>query len=212
MRSEDLGRLAAARSSQHVQAGETFVNEGETATHFFNLTEGTVKVYKLLPDGRRQITGFLFAGDLLGLAANDSYTYSAEALTPVTVCRFPRRQFERLLEEYPRMERRLVSIASNELAAAQEQMVLLGRKTAHERIASFLLMLAAREERIGHRGDALRLPMTRTDIADYLGLTTETASRVFTSFKKRGWIELESSNKVTLSDRDALEELANGLE
>ena len=212
MRSEDMGRMATIRNAHRVEAGETFVSEGEAAMHLFNITEGSVKVYKLMPDGRRQITGFLFAGDLLGLAVNDTYTYSAEALTPVSVCQFPRRQLERLLDEFPKMEKRMLAIASNELAAAQEQMMLLGRKTAQERIASFLLMLARREERADGSGDALRLTMTRTDIADYLGLTTETASRVFTSFKKRGWIELEAGNRVILTDRDTLEELATGVE
>lgn len=212
MEAEDLGRLAAARTHQHVSAGETFLNEGDAATHFFNLIEGAVKVFKLLPDGRRQITGFLFAGDLLGLAFNESYSYSAEAITPVKLCRFPRRQLERLLDEFPRMEKRLLAMASNELAAAQEQMMLLGRKTAHERIASFLLSLARREERAGRVCEMLHLPMTRTDIADYLGLTTETASRVFTSLKKRGAIELEGAGSVRLADRAALEELATGLE
>ena len=172
MRSEDLGHLAAARTHQQVKAGETFLDEGDAATHFFNIVEGAVKVFKLLPDGRRQVTGFLFAGDLLGLAFNDSYTYSAEAITDVRICRFPRRQLERLLEQFPRMERRALAMASNELAAAQEQMMLLGRKTAHERIASFLLSLARRAEQRGGDGDTIRLPMTRTDIADYLGLTT----------------------------------------
>jgi CRP/FNR family transcriptional regulator len=212
MRSEDIGRLAAIRNAHRVAPGESIVNEGDAATHFFNITEGAVKVYKLMPDGRRQITGFLFAGDLLGLAVNDTYTYSAEALTSVTVCQFPRRQLERLLDEFPKMEKRLLAIASNELAAAQEQMVLLGRKTAQERIASFLLMLACREERRGVSIGTLHLTMTRTDIADYLGLTTETTSRVFTAFKRRGWIELESGNRVVLADRDTLEELASGLE
>ena len=212
MRTEDLGRLAAARVHQHVAAGETFLDEGEAATHFFSIIDGAVKVFKLMPDGRRQITGFLFAGDLLGLAFNDSYTYSAEAITPVKICRFPRRQLDRLLDEFPKMERRLLAIASNELAAAQEQMMLLGRKTAHERIASFLLSLARRAERFGAPGDHVTLPMTRTDIADYLGLTTETASRVFTSLKKRGYIELEAAGRVRLSDRATLEELATGLE
>jgi CRP/FNR family transcriptional regulator len=211
MREQDLGRLSGARTSQHIEAGETFLSEGDAATHFLTIIDGAVKVYKLMPDGRRQITGFLFAGDLLGLAVNDTYTYSAEALTAVAVCRFPRRQFERLLDDFPKVEKRLLAMASNELAAAQEQMMLLGRKTAHERIASFLLMLARRQERFGRSGTELELSMTRTDIADYLGLTTETASRVFTSLKKRGWIEL-SSGKVTLSDRDMLEELAAGLE
>ena len=212
MRTEDLGRLAMIRTSQHIAAGETFLNEGDEATHFFTITEGAVKVYKLMPDGRRQVTGFLFAGDLLGLAFNDTYTYSAEAMTPVALCRFPRAQLERLLDEFPKVEKRLLAIASNELAAAQEQMMLLGRKTAHERIASFLMMLSRREERFGRDGDVLRLAMTRTDIADFLGLTTETTSRVFTSLKKRGTIELESSGKVRLCDRDTIEELATGLE
>jgi CRP/FNR family transcriptional regulator, anaerobic regulatory protein len=211
MREQDLGRLSGARTTQQIEAGETFLNEGDAATHFLNIVDGAVKVYKLMPDGRRQITGFLFAGDLLGLAVNDSYTYSAEAMTSVAVCRFPRKQLERLLDDFPKMEKRLLAMASNELAAAQEQMMLLGRKTAHERIASFLLMMARRQERFGRSGTEVELSMTRTDIADYLGLTTETSSRVFTSLKKRGWIEL-SSGKVTLSDRDMLEELAAGLE
>lgn len=212
MRSEDIGRLAAIRNAHRVAPGESIVNEGDAATHFFNITEGAVKVYKLMPDGRRQITGFLFAGDLLGLAVNDTYTYSAEALTSVTVCQFPRRQLERLLDEFPKMEKRLLAMASNELAAAQAQMMLLGRKTAHERIASFLLSLAERQERLGDGDEVLHLPMTRTDIADFLGLTTETASRVFTSLKKRGYITLESSDRVRITDRDELEELASGLE
>jgi CRP/FNR family transcriptional regulator len=211
MPAENLSLLAAARMHQHAAPGETFLNEGEPATHFFNVVEGAVKVFKLLPDGRRQITGFLFAGDLLGLAFNDTYTYSAEAITPVKLCRFPRRQLERLLDAFPRIERRLLAMASNELAAAQEQMMLLGRKTAHERIASFLLSLARREERHGG-GASVLLPMTRTDIADYLGLTTETASRVFTSLKKRGYIELEAGGRVLFTDRDGLEEIATGLE
>lgn len=212
MRTEDLGRLAAARVPQQVAPGETFIDESEPATHFFNITQGAVKVYKLLPDGRRQITGFLFAGDLLGLAFNGTYVYSAEALTPATICRFPRRQLDRLLDDFPAMEKRLLAMASNELAAAQEQMMMLGRKTAHERIASFLLAFAARQERLGGGPNVVRLPMTRTDIADYLGLTTETVSRVFTSLKKRGWIALRSNSEVELSDRDAVEELATGLE
>jgi CRP/FNR family transcriptional regulator len=212
MQAEDLGRLAATRTHQSVAAGETFLNESEMATHFFNIVEGAVKVFKLMPDGRRQITGFLFAGDLLGLAFNDSYTYSAEAITPVKICRFPRRQLERLLDEFPKMEKRLLAMASNELAAAQEQMMLLGRKTAHERIASFLLSLARRERRFGRTGATVPLPMTRTDIADFLGLTTETASRVFTSLRKQGYIEIETAGSVRLTDRDTLEELATGLE
>lgn len=211
MRTEDLGRLAAAKVTQQVEPGATFIDESEPATHFFNITEGAVKVYKLLPDGRRQVTGFLFAGELLGLAFNGAYVYSAEALTRATLCRFPRRQLERLLDDFPALEKRLLALASNDLAAAQEQMMLLGRKTAHERIASFLLGLADRQERLGGDGEVVHLPMTRTDIADYLGLTTETVSRVFTCLKKRRWIALRGNDEVELSDREAIEDLATGL-
>lgn len=209
---QDLDRLSAATTPQRLGPGETFLNEGDDASHFFNITSGSAKVYKLLPNGRRQITGFLFAGDLLGLAFNETYTYSAESLTDMTLCRFPRRQFERLLEQMPKMERRLLSMASHELAAAQEQMVLLGRKTARERVASFLLNLARRGERFGRLGDTVTLSMTRTDIADYLGLTTETVSRTFTGLRNDGSIALDGANVVHILDRDALEDAAETAE
>lgn len=205
---EALDRLAGFSAPQTLAAGETFVAEGDRATHFFAITAGSVKVFKLLPDGRRQVTGFLFQGDFLGLAFNDSYTYSAEALTDTTVCRMPRQQFEGVIGAYPVMERRLLAMASNELAAAQEQMVMLGRKTAQERVASFLLGLIRRQERLGRDGKAIRLTMTRTDIADYLGLTTETVSRTFTGLRAAGHIELDGTTLVRVLDRDALQQIA----
>lgn len=208
---EALDRLAGLSAPQQLEAGETFLAEGERATHFFAITAGSVKVFKLLPDGRRQVTGFLFQGDFLGLAFNNSYTYSAEALTDTTICRMPRRQFEGMVETYPAMERRLRAMASNELAAAQEQMVMLGRKTAQERVASFLLGLIRRQERQGRDGKAIRLTMTRTDIADYLGLTTETVSRTFTSLRGDGHIELDGTTLVRVLDRAALQQIAEML-
>jgi CRP/FNR family transcriptional regulator len=205
---EALDRLAGLSASQQLEAGETFLAEGDVAKVFFAIIAGSVKVFKLLPDGRRQVTGFLFQGDFLGLAFNDSYTYSAEALTDTTICRMPRRQFEGLLQDYPTIERRLLAMASNELAAAQEQMVVLGRKTAQERVASFLLGLIRRQERLGRDGKAIRLTMTRTDIADYLGLTTETVSRTFTGLRGAGHIELDGITLVRVLDRDALRQIA----
>jgi len=120
MRTQDLGRLAALTVPQQIAAGDTFIDESEPATHFFNVTQGAVKVYKLLPDGRRQVTGFLFAGDLLGLAFNNAYVYSAEALTPVTVCRFPRRQLDRLLDEFHGVERARRGAGANDAARPQD--------------------------------------------------------------------------------------------
>ena len=206
----DLGRLAEITSVQDVARHQVFVTEGDTANHFFNITEGTVKVYKLLPDGRQQITGFLFAGDFLGLSFLDKYGCSAEAITEVRCCRFARKQFAALLADFPEMERRLLNIASNELVAAQDQMVLLGRKNAREKVSTFLLMLSRRAVHAGRTADPVILPMTRTEIADYLGLTVETVSRTFTELKKDGVIELPDASVAHLSNRAALEDISEG--
>ncbi|MGE0254876.1 MAG: cyclic nucleotide-binding domain-containing protein [Alphaproteobacteria bacterium] len=190
--------------------GTDIFGEGEPAGALYNLTGGTVKLYKLLPDGRRQITGFLFPGDFLGLAMNEAYAHTAEAVGDVTLCRFPRGRFEGLLERLPRLEHRLLEMASNELAQAQDQMLLLGRKTATEKIASFLLLLSRRQAARGEPASPVRLPMGRADIADYLGLTVETVSRCFTALKTGGPIRLLTSSAVELRDRAALEALAEG--
>ena len=184
--------------------------EGDDADNLFVLISGALKLYKLLPDGRRQITGFLYSGDLLGLAFNDVYQYTAEALTPSRLCRLPRARFEALLADLPMLGNRLLNLASTEMAAAQKQMLLLGRKTAKERLASFLLQLA---ERAGQRGKSetlLRLPMSRGDIGDFLGLTVETVSRTVTKLKADGLIVLREGNVVELRDPDGLVEIAEG--
>ena len=205
---DDLDRLAGLVAPQQLMAGETLIDDGDEASHVFTITAGFMKIYKLLPDGRRQITGFLFQGDFVGLAFDNTYIYSAEALTDTTVCRFARRQFETFVDDRPAMERRLRAMASNELAAAQDQMVLLGRKTAVERVASFLLGLIRRQERLGRDGKAVRLTMTRNDIADYLGLTTETVSRTFTGLRNQGVIELDGITLVRVRDRARIEAIA----
>lgn len=187
------------------------INEAENADNLFNITAGCVRLYKLLGDGRRQITGFLFPGDFLGLAVDETYGYSAEAITKVEACRFPRRRFEGLLDDIPKLERRLLGLASNELAAAQDQMLLLGRKTAQEKVASFLLTLSHRARQAGRTDNPVELPMSRSDIADYLGLTTETVSRTFTQMKRTGAIRLMEGSRVAIPDPDVLEDISNAL-
>lgn len=169
-----------------VADGRSFIEEGAPAHDFFVVTGGRVKLFTLLPDGRRQITGFAEGGDFLGLAASTSYAFGAEALGSATLCRFPHAGMQRLTERFPSLEHRLREEASRELALMQARMTLLGRKTARERVATFLI------ERCTHldRPDSARpveldLPMPRTDIADYLGLTIETVSRILSAFKKR---------------------------
>lgn len=207
---EDVGYITKIGVTQRFGAGQTLLNEGEPASRFAIITEGAVKVYKLMLDGRRQITGFLFAGDILGFTFAPDFSYSADALTEVRLCRLPRSQFERLLDDHPAMARHFLAMASTELAAAQTQMVLLGRKSADEKIASFVLMLSDREYKHDRSGAVIALPMTRTDIADYLGLTTETVSRTFTRLKNYGWIALETPGSITILDHNALSNLADG--
>ncbi len=204
----ELNRLAAITTQIEAAPKQTIFFEGDPADHLFVVTEGGVKLYKLLSDGRRQITGFIFTGDFLGLALHDNYAYSAEAMSKLELCRFPRRKLERLLEEIPRLERRLLQTASNELAAAQDQMLLLGRKTARERIATFLLNLSERAIRHGETGEVVALPMSRGDIGDYLGLTIETVSRTFTRLKKQGVVDLSNLREAKMLDRGALRDIA----
>jgi CRP/FNR family transcriptional regulator len=184
--------------------------EGAQAQHVSNVIEGTVTLYKLLPDGRRQILGFLFPGDFVGLALDPTYGCSAEATTVVRMCRFPRERLEKMFKDLPALEHRLLEIAGNEIKAAQEQMLLLGRKTARERLASFLLTLSRRAAARGRAASPVDLPMRRSDIGDYLGLTIETVSRTFTQFKKAGLIGLPNQSQVALLQREILETIAEG--
>jgi len=207
---DELEHLAEIVTDQTVETGHAIFSEGDEASSLFNVTGGVVKLYKLLPDGRRQITGFLFPGDFLGLAVNDQYGYSAEAVEPVRLCRFPRLSLERVMDRYPHMKARLFTMASNELAAAQDQMLLLGRKTARERIASFLLQLQSSAKRRGHPVNPVRLPMNRGDIADFLGLTTETVSRTISAMKRAGVIALREGGTVDVRDQAGLDAIAAG--
>ncbi len=211
MDADDLSLLAEIVQIVRLDAHENLFHEGEPADHLFNVTSGTVKLFKLLPDGRRQITGFMITGDFLGLSVNETYSYTAEAVTDVTLCRFPRHKLDRLTEQYPRLQRRLFAMASNELVAAQDQMLLLGRKSAREKICSFLVTLADRAIRRGQIESPVHMPMSRSDIADYLGLTTETVSRTITQLKTAGLIQLQPSGRVQLNDLEALRGEAEGI-
>jgi CRP/FNR family transcriptional regulator len=206
----DCGKLAQFKSlgrTLKLDSSQTLFHEGDPATRVFTLTSGTLKLYKLLPDGRRQVTGFIHPGDFLGMSMDDEHVFTAEAVEDAILCWFPRNRFDGFVEENGSMERELYRMAAHELAAAQQQMVLLGRKTATERLASFLLLLAERAERVPGR-TSVRLPMSRSDIADYLGLTKETISRVFSIFRRDRLIRLRAADEVEIVDREGLEQLA----
>jgi CRP/FNR family transcriptional regulator len=208
LESEALRAYKQTGTTLKVEAGAAIFFEGDPAANVYTLISGTLRLSKLLSDGRRQIAGFLFAGDFLGLTVAEEHAFTAEAITPAVLCRFPRPRFERFLDDHPEMERRLYAIAAHELSAARHQLVLLGRKTATERVVSFLLMLADRCRRQGGFADEIELPMTRTDIADYLGLRIETVSRELSALKAQRLVQFGGTHSVRLLAKDRLRALA----
>ena len=181
---EQLGHRLQYRPNEPV-----FTQE-EIATSCYNVLEGVMRLYKLLPDGRRQIVGFALPGDFLGLSSTDRYAISADAVGPVVACRFVKRLFSRFAEDRPGLLRRINEFAARELSGAQEQMVLLGRRSAEEKVAIFLIKWRDRLARIGPLAAMTPLPISRQDIADYLGLTIETVSRTLNKLERDGVIEI----------------------
>jgi CRP/FNR family transcriptional regulator len=193
---DELRQLGSIATAVKLDRGRTVFFEGDDSTYLFNVVTGAIRLSKLLPDGRRQVTGFLFAGDFLGLAISDVYVYSAETLTEASLCRFDRARLRQLMGRLPKLEHELLKLSSNELSQAQDHLMMLGRKTANERLTTVLLKLV---ERIGQRDNGgwnLELPMTREDLADYTGLTTETVSRTFTQLRNQGVIETPNRRLV----------------
>lgn len=206
----ELSRFGGGMKNVVLQPGDHLVDEGEPETHVFSVTDGCLKCFKLLPDGRRQIIGFLFPGDFLGLARSETNPSSVEAVTLANVCRMERRELEKLAGSIPNLERRLHDMASEALAEVQGQLLLLGRKTAHERVATFLLMLARRAGERGVSANPVDVPMSRDDIGDFLGLTTETVSRTFSRLRKDGLIGGDRDRKIEILDEDGLSAIAEG--
>ena len=193
-----LERLGARRSFTR---DEEIYAEGDRADCWFKVVSGTVRICKLMADGRRHIAEFFFAGDCFGFDGVGERAFSAEAVGDVVVMRFSRGATERLVGERPGLARGLCNMTLRNLAHAQTRLFLLGRMTAPERVASFVLELA--ERRDVRRN--LDVPMSRNDIADYLGLTIETVCRVLSSLKREGVIAIPSPHRIEIRDREALE-------
>jgi CRP/FNR family transcriptional regulator len=176
----------------HFISRETVFAQEELTTSFYNLRDGVMRLYKLLPDGRRQIVGFAVPGNFLGMATSARHSVSADAVGPVAVGRFSRTSFARFIEDKPHLLRRINELVVRELSQAQDHMVLLGRRSAEEKVASFLMGWRNRLARLGAATDMVPLLMGRQDIADFLGLTIETVSRTFTKLERDGLIEIVS--------------------
>jgi CRP/FNR family transcriptional regulator, anaerobic regulatory protein len=183
-----LQSLFGRQPIEKFEAGTTILWEGDAAAHIFEVTEGVLRIFRILSDGRRVITGFLYPGDILGVSLKDRYLYSAEAVTPTRVRRFTRNRFQEEIDRSPELRPQLFSRLCDEMAAAQDQMVLLARKNAEERVCSFLLLMARRMNCDQQPTPVIEIAMTRLDMADYLGLTIETVSRTMTKLTNRGVI------------------------
>jgi CRP/FNR family transcriptional regulator len=211
---EEITRLNAIARFKTFAAGSVILRDHDEPDYFANVVAGVVKLTKTLSDGRQQIVGLQFPSDFLGRPFRQRSPYYAEAANDVTLCTFERNQFERMVKEIPGIERRLFEHTLDELDAAQEWMVLLGRKSATEKVASFLLLVARRSQLVGcghgGAGEAGRfdLPLSRSEIADYLGLTIETVSRQFTGLKRQAVIQLEGPRTLIVPDIARLEKLA----
>ncbi|WP_241767791.1 Crp/Fnr family transcriptional regulator [Tanticharoenia sakaeratensis] len=206
---DDLVHLARATTQIIRMPGQLLVEEGAPAHDFFTITSGNAKLFKLLSDGRRQIMSFAGPGDFIGLAASDVHAASVEAIDTITACRIPRTRMHALMTRFPELEHRLLREAGRELSRAQSQILLLGRKTARERVASFLLSHVPPS---GHAMCAAErfaaLPMTRADIADYLGLTIETVSRTLSQLGRDQVIALDAQHAVRVLDFERLQTIA----
>jgi CRP/FNR family transcriptional regulator, nitrogen fixation regulation protein len=177
--------------------------EGEPADYLYKVLSGTVRTYRVLCDGRRQIGAFYFAGDIFGLEAGSDHQFSAEAISDAQVLVIKRSALVGLANRDGEVARQLWSFTARELQRAQDHVLLL-IKNAQQRVATFLLEMAERSAESG----AFELPMSRQDIADYLGLTIETVSRALTQLEIEATIALPTSRRVVLRSREALNQLS----
>jgi CRP-like cAMP-binding protein len=190
--------------------GETIFNEGDLAEFAYKVAHGTVRLCKHLADGRRQIAQFLMPGDFFSFMELSEHSFTAEAVSDVTLVSYPRRQLERVVEERPNLRRRFTALLSKTIHDSQNHLVILGRQTAKEKVSSFLIMLAERQSE--DAGALIDIRMSRQDIADYLGLTIETVCRVLSDMRRTRLIDIPNLHQLTIRNSDALEDIADGVE
>lgn len=205
----DLAALSRISHPVRLQPKVTLVEEGDSADEVFSIVSGTVLLSKLLSDGRRQVIGFALPGDFIGLSVNDAHAFTAQSVDEVKACRVGRQALEEFMEHAPALARRLHQNACHDLAIAQDHMVLLGKKSASERVATFLLDHRSRWEKLGGASVRIDLPMTRQDMGDYLGVTVETVSRTLSGFAREGVLMLIPDG-VRVLDLERLQAAAQG--
>lgn len=207
-----LDRLFAAQPADKLAAGAAAFWEGNTASDIFQVAEGCLRLYRILLDGRRAIMGFVLAGETFGLSCQGRHRYTAEAVTPVRLRRISRARLRAMGEGAEQLQSLLLTKIFEEISAAQQHIIVLGQLGAEERVAHFLVSAACRTGADQKRPVIIDLPMTRQDIADYLGLTIETVCRALSKLKRDGLIALEGRHRVVLRRVGELQELAGDIE
>lgn len=205
---EDLRALQQIGTKVRFSRNQTIFNDGDEAMNCYKVISGAVRLCKHMADGRRQIADFLLAGDLFGFMQFGHYKFTAEAVGDVVLMCYPQRQVARLSSSMPNLRGRLLVLLSQRLLGMQDHLVMLGRQTAKERIASFLLHVAERSD--AEEGLVFDLPMSRQDIADYLGLTIETVCRMLSELKREKIIAIPRVGQIVLNDIEALQTLTEG--
>jgi CRP/FNR family transcriptional regulator len=195
---------------RRVEAKEFVFTEGDPATHLFRVETGAIALYKVSADGRRQIVGFAYPGDLIGLGSKNEHMMNAQAVKPTRLRCLPIGALYHSASNDPALGFKLYEALARELAATRDLMLTTGQRSAMERVVSFLLAFSRRSARNGQDPLEFELPMTRGDIGDFLGLTIETVSRTFSKLKALGLIELAQSNRVRLGNIDELRSIAEG--
>jgi len=206
----ELGVLNRIGRRVNVSKGQTLMWEGDDSSVVANVIDGVLKLSTSTADGREQIVGVVYPSDFIGRPYGTTTQHSVTALSDARLCLFTRSAFDDFAREHPELEHKLLQRTLNELDRARQWMLLLGRKSAGERVATFLLEMAQRlaDASCGTRADMVQrfdLPLSRQQIADLLGLTIETVSRQLTRLRQAGIIDLPDRRAVVILDREAME-------
>lgn len=204
---EEMRALDSEASTQLLGPGAVLARQGDPRRHVFTVVRGALRMVRLAADGRRQVAGFAMPGDFVGLSGSPTYRHDVEALGETELCRFGTEAMQQLGARYPQLRDKLLERACVELDSARDQMMALARMNPTERMADFLLKLAAREARAGNSDPMVSLPMPRADIADHLGLTVETVSRCLGTLRSRGLIAVPETYRIEVLDFAGLEAL-----
>jgi len=198
---DELATLERIKSYRSFAPGTTIAMAGDDMRHLSSIVKGAATMSRTLEDGRRQTVGLLLPSDFIGRPGREVSPFDVEALTEVTLCRFERQTFERMVLSTPHIATRLLDMTLDELDAARDWAVVLGRLTAREKVAAFLASIARRMAGSqGQTGLLVDLPMTREAMADHLGLTIETTSRQIGALKRDGVIALEGNRRIRVPD------------